>query len=93
MTQVNIQEFYQTVERIVAEVVHKEIPKAMLQATSDFMTAEEVGLRLKFHPSWVYRRIHAKRNPIPHHMIDGSIRFRWSEVEEWATRRKGLNGS
>ena len=90
MTQVNVQEVYANMERIMTDVIRKELPKAMLRAASEYLTAEEVGLYLKVSRDWVYKRIHVQRNPIPHYDMDGTYRFRWPEVEEWA--KKGRLG-
>jgi hypothetical protein len=47
---------------------------------TDFLFAEDIDARLSWPPGHTSRL--ARRNKLPHYILpDGSIRFRWEEIE------------
>ena len=51
----------------------------------DLINLEQLCAILKFKKSYVYLMTHEKR--IPHYKVQGHLRFRLSEIEDWLKKQ------
>ncbi len=59
----------------------------------DPLTVEELAVRLKVKPSWVFEQTRTRagvrnRDPLPHVKMGRYLRFSWAEVSAWLTRQR-----
>jgi excisionase family DNA binding protein len=59
---------------------------------ADLLTPEELSVRLKVSPSWVYNALRQRGpHPLPHFKMGRYLRFSWHAVSAWLhSQRRGV---
>jgi excisionase family DNA binding protein len=60
-----------------------------LISPADILTPEELAVRLKVKPGWVYEKLRPRqKNPIPVIKMGRFLRFHWPTVSEWLSSQQ-----